>query len=325
MSATLNLYTLTFAHGDATQSNNPNLRYADWKRSIQGIAVENPRSEGFTVPAGAESVIFDGTRPTSIDGTTAFDLTLSPLASDRYRLAATGGTAPGFRANRNLNLSGTSLTLTAQANGSLLVVAASGTPFAALQVGDQVLIPGLLTGDASSPFSALNQGLWVVQGAGGASVTLVRNGDFSGATETITPSAAGQFLGFSSAGVQVGDGLDISAGFASPVQRSYKIVAVTATWVEVECTVPLAAQSGITPGASGMQFYTACKRFILVEVDQDAVLRLNGDTGSLLKLSPWLAGDPEQVAGLQKVGPTWKLTITNKSTLPLKATVISAE
>lgn len=327
MSATLSLYSLTLASGDATANNNPNLRFVDWKRQLAGIPVKNPKTEALQIQPGVEQLVFDGTRSTTIDGTTALDLTLSALSATKYRLTHSGGTAPGFRTDRGLNLTGIALTLTANANGSLTVLATTGTPFTGVQVGDEVMIPGVLTGDADGPFNPINEGLWSVLGASGTSLTLVRPAgtDFQGMSQSATPSAASQFLAYSAAGVQVGDKLEISAGFAAPVLKTYEVTAVTSKWVEIGSTSPLAPQAGVTPGASGIQFFSSCKRFVRVEADQECAIRANGDTGSSQRVSPWVAGDPEQIGEYVKVGPTWSLRVLNRSSVTLNVTVISAE
>ena len=327
--ASLDLYSLTLAAGDSVASNSPNLKFVEWKRAQRAIPVRNPKSEGFEVGPGVEAVLFDGSRALAIDGTTAFDIALSPLAPDRYRISFTGGTDPAFRTDRGLNLTGVTLTLTEQANGSLLVAAGAGTPFAALQAGDEVFIPGLLTGDASSPFNAVNQGQWSVLGIGsaGANVTLVRpNGqEAQGFSESVTPASAGQLLGYSSSGVQIGDGVDISAGFSLGTRRSYSVVAVTSKWIEVQCSQPLLAETGVLPGAAGFKAYSSAKRYVRLEADQECSVRANGDTSDFNRVGPWTPGDPEQIGEYVRTGPTWTLRVFNRSTQLLNLTLISAE
>lgn len=329
MSATLDLYSLTLASGDPVASNSPNLKFVEWKRAQRAIPVQNPKSEGLAIAPGAEVTVFDGSRTLALDSTTTFDLALSPLAPDRYRITFTGGTNPGFRTDRGLDLTGIALTLTEQANGSLLVAAGAGTPFVSLQAGDEAFIPGLMTGDPSSPFNALNQGRWSVLGVGaaGANVTLVRpNGtEFQGISENVTPTAAGQLLGYSAAGVQVGDGLDISAGFTQSTWRSFNIAAVTSKWIEVQCAQALAAETGVAPGAAGFQVFSSFKRYVRLESDQECVVRVNGDTGSYNRVGPWTPGDPEMIGEYVKSGPTWTLKVLNRSTQVANLTVISAE
>jgi hypothetical protein len=329
MSAFLDLYSLTLASGDPVTSNSPNLKFVEWKRAQRAIPVQNPKSEGLTVAPGVEATVFDGSRVLTVDSTTAFDLALSPLASDRYRITFVGGTDPGFRIDRGLNLSGVALALTEQANGSLLVVSGAGTPFAALQAGDEVFIPGMLTGDASSPFNPVNQGRWSVLGVGasGANVTLVRPAgqEFQGFTENVTPANAGQVLGYSSGGVQAGDGLDVSAGFASASRRTFAIVGVTSKWLEVQCSQALPADSAVLPGANGFKAFSSFKRHVRIESDQECSIRVNGDTSDFNRVSPWVAGDPDQIGEYVKSGPTWTLKVFNRSTQVANLVVLSAE
>lgn len=323
----LSLYSLTLAYSDPAQTNNPVLRNADWKRSLPAVFVKNPKTDPFMVGGGNETLIFDGTRLTSIDGTSAFDLSLSTLASDLYRITSSGGTDPILRTARALNLNGIVTTLTVQANGSVLVTVPAGTPFSFVQAGDELMIAGVLTGDASSPFSSLNQGRWTVLAVGGAgaNVTLVRPAgqDFQGVTEVVTPTTAAQVYAYSQAGVQAGDKMRLSAGFSAAARKTYVVESVTSKYVEFRSTTPLPAEAGITPGASGMQFFSMGKRFLRVEVDQEATLRINGVLGP--ELSPWAAADPQMVAEYVQVGPVWSLSIVNRSGQTLNATIISAE
>lgn len=329
MSATLNLTSSVLAHGDLSSNNNPALRFVDWKRQVAGLAVENPVSERLTVQPGASTTVFDGSRSLGVDGTTAFDLTLTTLSADRYRLSKVSGTSPAFRTDRGLNLAGIQLTLVIQVNGSMLVTVASGTPFSALQAGDDVFIPGVTTGDLATVFAGENEGFWKVLavGAAGANVTLIRPtcSDQSMLGEVVTPVSASQFQGFSGTGVQIGDKLDLSGGFATSAQKTFSIVAVTPTRVDFISTSPLAQESGILPGASGIKVYGNAKQFLRLEADQEAIIRLNGDTGSSIRLAPWVPGDPNGVAEFTKVGPTWGLAVINKSVQTLRVNVISAE
>jgi len=327
--STLNIYGTILGYADDLASNEPLLRLADWKRSIQGLAVGKISTQGpVSIPAGTEVVFFNGSRTLAVDGTTSFDLSNVPsVASDLYRVEAMAGTAPAFRVDRGLDLATVALTLTAQANGTLVVASAVGTPFSVLQASDEVFLPGVSTGDAASPFSLLNLGSWVVLGIGsaGATVTLQRPAGQSAvmASEVVTPTAASQVQGFGSAGVQVGDTLDLLAGFSS--LQSMEIVAVTASRLDVISSSPMANESGILPGAAGMAVYTSAKRLVEVEVDQDCVVRVNGDTGSTMRLSPWEAGDSQKVAQFRQVGPCWSLSVYNRSPQALRAYLITVE
>lgn len=324
--ATLQLFSLTVAHGDSTSSNNPALKYLDWKRSLVGVSVSNPKTEALVIPAGGEKTVFDGTRPTLFDDTWDFDLKLHPSAPNRYRIDADRQNA-AFKTSRNLDCDGVQLTLTIQSNNTMLITAGgAASPFGGLQSGDIVFIPGTLTGDPVGPFSVLNEGEWVVLASTNQTVTLTRPAgqDFSGMSQVVTPVIT-DICAYKNDIVQVGDKMEISAGFAANARRTYTIAAVTESWVEFISDVPLAAQADIIPTMAGLRFYSSGKKFIRIEADQDTVVRMNGDTTDNVKMSPWTAGDPALVAEFTKVGPTYSLKIVNKSSQTLNAVVISAE
>jgi hypothetical protein len=63
-----------------------------------------------------------------------------------------------------------------------------------------------------------------------------------------------------------------------------------------------------------MIFYTNSKKVIYVEVDEEALVQVNGYTGTAVRLSPFTVADPNLVAAYQQVGNIWSLTIVNRST-----------
>lgn len=325
----LTLVQQALAYDDVAATSNPTQLRVNRRPSVSNVPVENAGTVPVTLAPGDVTTVVDGTRTLTLDGTTAFSLSLSPLDPTRYRVAWTGGTNPGFRTDRGLDLHTIVLTLTALSNLSLTVVAGTGTPFAAVQVGDTAFIPGVTTGDPAGPFNPLNEGYWSVLSVGGsgASVTMARapGSIFSGYSEVVTPSVATQFQAFSATGVQVGDTLDLSAGFAAPALHSYEIVAITSKWVEFQSTAPLGAQTGILPGATGLVVYTSAKRWVMVETDQELCARVNGDTTNHVKVQPWVPGDPAFVGSFSVVGPVWKLVLVSLSTAPATVVVSSAE
>lgn len=316
--AILSLITKVVAYGDASLSGNPQLRYVDWSRQMLDIPVQNPKAEAFVLQPGDEKPIFDGTRTTTIGTNTQFSVAMVD-ATGRYRITWTGGADPGLRASRAVNVSGIELSLNFLANKSLVITAASGTPFSAIQSGDQVYI-------APGEFSSGNEGFWSALASTGGTVTLVRfSGDDSiGVTETVTPSSATSISAFASAGVQPGDKVEISSGFAPALRRTFRVEAVTGAWFEIFSTSALPAQSGIQPGG-GMKFYTSAKKYIRIEADQECTVRINSDTTDNNRISPWVAGDFKQVGEYSKTGPTWALTLVNKSSVALNVVVVSAE
>lgn len=323
----IDIHSTIVMHGDGeTATQNPKRRFVDWSRHVVGVQVDQPSVREYIAQPGELLSVFSGTRSTSIDGTTAFTLTLNPVASSTYRMTNSAGTAPAFRTARAFNPSGVLHTLTVNNNATLEMQIGAGNFNA--QVGDTVFIPHTTTGDAASPFNVLNVGFWIVIGATTTKLVLQRRvgTGFSGVSEAVTPSANSQLLIFSAAGVQTGDTLEISAGFANPTQKAFQVGEVTPSWVEFVSTSPLPLETGIIPTASGLTFYFDSKRFLRLEVDQDAVVRLNGDTGNTNRLSPRVPGDQESVAHFEKWGPVWDLKVLNRSTTSsMVVTVISAE
>lgn len=321
---------LVYYAESGTPSNNPARRYADWTRHIIGESVSNPAVEDFDLLPGETKSIFSGTRATSIDGTTEFTLSLHPSEASVYRLAHTGGTAPAFRTSRGLALDGEELTISINNNATAKIEldALSSVNFNSVQVGDTVFLPGLTTGDAASVFNPNNEGFWIVLARTSLSLTLRRRvGEaFIGVAETVTLTSDDQLQAFGSAGVQAGDSMDVSAGFSALTHKVFVVSEVTPAWVQFVSTESLPLESDVIPTASGLSFYSQAKRFVRVEVDQDAILRFNGDAGSSLRLSPRVAGDQEAVAHFEAWGSFWSLSIVNRSSAaPLKVNIFTVE
>ena len=328
MQGTLNVTTKIVAFADSQTTSQPSMRFVDWTRDISGTPVDDPKSEGHRIEALGQKTLFDGSRTTTLDGTTAFSISLLAVDSaSRYRITHTGGTAPGFRTGRALTPSGIALTFTVGANGTLNVASAAPV-FGSVVSGDEVFIPHTTTGDAANVISPINAGEWQVLAAVDSQhITLTRfaGEDFSAVSEVVTPTANSQLQAFGAAGVQIGDSVDISDGFNTGTQKTFTVYGVADTFIEIVSTVPLAQESGVIPGASGMAFYTETKKVLYIEVNQEAVVRVNGDTGNTQRVSPMDSSDPRKPGQYYRTGPTWSLVVVNRSTSPLDITVIHAE
>lgn len=324
--STLNRTSQVVVFDDLPATNTPQRRSVDWRRALQSIPVANPQTRTIQIDALSEVSIFDGTRSLTLDGTTQLALTLSSLDSSRYRLAWTGtGTAPGFRTDRGLNLSGDSITLTLQANGTLVVTHGAGAVFGAVVVGDAVYIPGVLTGDTGL-FDSLNEGLWTVLSASSTTLTLARPPGvvFSGISEVVALTTDAQFLAYSASGVQVGDAIDISGGFSTSTRTSYRVAAVTSRAVEFVSTAPIALET-LIPGVGTVKVYSAAKKYLLIESDQALAVKCNGATDETNRIEPLSAGDSGLVGFSEKWGTTYSLSLKNRSTVRANVLIISAE
>lgn len=326
MDGTLNLVTSIVAYTDSNTNSNPQERSPQHGKTFLGLPIENPGGDNYSVEAGATKSVFSGVRSTSIANDTEFTLTLSSLASNRYRFTHSAGTAPAFRTNRNLTANTHTITIVVNANATITMTS-SFADFGAVIVGDIIFIPGTTTGDTAGPFDALNEGYWQVLSTSTTILQLSRlsGTSFEAAAEVVTITANSQLQAFSAAGVQVGDGLNISNGFATSVLQAYTVIAVNPSWFEVYSTNTLPVSAIGIPTTSGIAFYSSLKRMVYVEADQDCVIKLNGDTNNYQRLQPWLSGDKTMVAQYLKVGPAWSLDVENKSTNVLNLFVAHVE
>ncbi len=331
MGSTLNLDIGILAYSDGISTSAPQQQDVNWERPLLGLQVQAPSSTRSNPPLqpGETRTFFSGTRTLALDATTQFSWTQDALDSTQYFLTWTGGTAPAFRTDRGLALSGSTLSVTAQPNGSVvLAVTSGGGSLAALTTGDQVWIPGQTTGDVAGPFQPANEGLWTVLVGGSAgSATLARpqGSPLGYANQTgVVVTTNVQVQGFSSVGVQPGDSVDISGGatLPSPLIGTFAVEAATAQRLQLRSTAPLPLITGFTPGATGLTVYSSAVNLVYMEVDQACAVQVNGDAGVTERVSP-LAGTG--VGLYLKSGPMWSLAVQNRSTSVANVKLITVE
>jgi hypothetical protein len=322
--STLSASIRILAFDDQDQTNNPKLRPVDWNRNtLNGIQVNNPGNSKYEIPALATRTIFDGTIALAYDATTQFKVALSTLSPSRYRLSWIGGKDPVFRTARSLGLAGGSVTFIVKANQTVTVTHSAGSVFTGVQVGDDVFIPGVSTGDTAL-FSTLNEGRWVVLAASGSQLTIVRETGtvFEGFTQTVAITANSQLLVFSSDGVQLDDMISFVSGFASSLLHNYSIVTVTSKFIEFESSAPLPDQT-VIPGVGSVAVYNNAKRFYYIETDQEVDVSINGNF--VETIVPILAGDSAFPGVKAGTSILYSLAIANNSTQQANVRIITAE
>ena len=342
----LNFTQRILAFSDAKSSSNPQRRLVDWSRSLLSIPVSQPLNQVFDIEPLSEVLVFNGTRTLGYDGTSGFTLGLVPGTVDTYRLTWTGvGAAPVFRTDRAPNIlnqavGGTPATfygyisISPQPNQVVFVTNPDigGNPLATwttIQVGDQVFIPGVTTGD-EAVFDPMNEGLWIVLGISSDHKTLTLGRTpgtvYSASTSINTTNIddVGEFQVFSSAGVQIEDTLDLIAGFSSQALRAYGVTCVTPTYIEFTSSLPLSSEA-LIPGASSFNVYSSQKRFLGIETDQEIAVKLNGNTAENDRVSPVLADCGDRVGVYSKFGTVYSLSLKNRSTSVATVTLISCE
>jgi len=328
--ANLNVGSNAFAYSDTQKSSNPIRQNFNWQRSWTSLPVTNPQSQDFTIAPGATQVLFNGIDSITSDGTTAWTVTLNPLSNtvqSIYRFTWSGGTNPTLRTNRNLTLTGQAITIAKNLDSSVNLSTGGGT-FGSVVAGDTVFLPGPTTGDSSTVFNALNQGYWtVIAVLSSTSLQLVRPAGttFQYQNETQTLGSNGQLIAYSAAGVQVNDSVAIKSGFSAQTQGTYGLTAVTPGFFEVVSPTPLALESAITPGSTGLVFYNNAKRFIRLEADQNVAIQLNASTDASTIISPIIAGDDENKGWFELWGSVYQITAINKSNSILNLQLFSVQ
>lgn len=323
---TLSLTSRFLAYEDVGATNNPEQRPFDWTRKIQSIPVENPATEPHRIAPLQSATLFTGVRTLTADNTTQYDLSVSPLAANRYRLKWDGtGTAPGFRTARTIDFAAGTVTVTPQLNQSVVVTASAGLIFGSVQDGDTVFIPGVSTGDAAGPFDTLNEGFWFVLSATSAQVVLARSPGtvFSAKGETVAVASNTAVQAFSSTGVLVDDILKLSSAFPAALRQSYEIVAITDSFIEFLSGVTLAPLSNAIPGATAVTIYSNAKSWIYLETDQNLDITINGNTA--FAVEPLVAGDPTKIGRFELMGTIYSLAVANASAQTATIRVLSAE
>jgi hypothetical protein len=99
---------------------------------------------------------------------------------------------------------------------------------------------------------------------------------------------------------------------------------VTAAWIEFVSTSPIAIETGITPGITGVAVYSSASKWIRIESDQECAIRLNGDTSSYVRVSPCVGGTVS-VGWFEKFGTVYSLKVANLSASTASVMILSAD
>ncbi len=319
-----NLQVNLIVFSDNTASNNPLLRNIDVTYKLMGQPSSNPDSKTITLSPGEVRTIYDGTRSTSIDGTTAFTVTRPDPTKNVYRFTSVGGTPPAFRVDRVPGIT-TTTQFTVTVNGPIATMTASTLPFDTtnIQVGDLIKI------DSGSGLSASNQGRFSIVAK---TLTSVSFKNLSAVGETATVADASKILVYSNGGgvanqVQIGDKVVISAGFSSATFGQYEVLEVTPLYFDICAGTPngLPLESSIIPTASGLLFYSQAKKFVMVAAEDKVAVRCNGDVTDNTLVEPIEPNNPEKVGLFLKNGQLYKLVLKSMTIDPVSVTYSTIE
>ena len=205
-------------------------------------------------------------------------------------------------------------------NASVAVFNFSGATLTGVVVGDILRISGLLTNDPGPyAFNPLNAGFWSIIGVNGTALSCIRltGQPFSGVTENVAVGASDVQI-FATDGLQPGYKFALTGTFSEVSQRTYEVLQVTPTMIDFVSAIQLPLESGLTYVPSTFVAYSEAKRFVAVEVDQDAAIQFNGDMSSNVTINPIKPGSKDLPGVFLKWGNAYSCTIVNQSINPLK-------
>jgi hypothetical protein len=326
--AILNINTSIVAHGDPTLTNNPRLKFFDWTRNLNGVEVFSPKAEQYVVAAGTNITAFDGTVALGSQADT--ELSIRFLEGSTYRIQHTAGTDPQFAYDNAVSFAGIALSAVVNANQTLtLTDTTAGASLAACAEGSIVYIYSALD-DIDAAFSAANAGRWTVLSNSTGNVIILARPDgesFQGLTENVTCSSAGNLISYTE-NLHLGSKVWLGAPFSNAAKGVHEVSAFTSKWIDIISTVPLPDQASflvdITAGSETILAFNICKRFLRVEVDQLARVRINGEIVRR-NVAPWSPADPDRMGWLEQTGYVWKLQVENETQYDMSLNIFSAE
>jgi hypothetical protein len=308
MSSKMNLLVHLNAYQDANASNNPTQNNWKWQRDIQGINIEEPASKSLNLPAGQSVELFSGAVDTDADNTTTWNIALKAGTSQTYVISKASGTSPAFRTAR---VSGADATtqITVTKNASLLTFTSTGGTALNLIVG------GVVVGDdvrLGSLFNAVNRGKFKVLARTATSFTIENPSGQAEGPITLGAGFADQLSIFSADGVQVGDKVDIVAGFSSVSFGTYEITDASPDYIEIYSLEALPTESGVSNSPSAFLIYRDAKSFVYIESNQKLEITIDGSSVPN-SLEPMRAGTSAVPGVFMSSASMKSLEITNKS------------
>lgn len=316
----LNLIVHVNAYQDNCATNNPSQNNFKWNRDLQGVDISEPTSQSISLPAGQSLSLFSGSVSTSADNTTTWDIALKSGTSSTYRISRNSGTSPAFRTARTTGADATTQ-ITVTKNASLLTFTSTGGTALDLIVGGVAVNDDVRIG---SLFNAVNRGKFKVLARTATSFTIENASGQAEGPITLGAGFADQISIFSAAGVQVGDKVDLVAGFSSVSFGTYEITDVSPDYIEIFSNESLPAETAVSNNPEALVIYRNAKSFVYIESDKKLEIKID-NSATPNSLEPMNAGT-SVVPGMFLNSSSMKsLEITNKSTETAKIFYVTAE
>jgi len=315
----LNLLVHLNAYEDENPTNNPSRNNFKWNRDSQGIDIDEPCSKSIVLEAGQSQSLFAGQVTTSDDATTTWDIALKSGTTNTYRISRNAGTLPGFRTLRAIGSDATT-EVTVTKNAKLLTFTATGGTLydldaASVEVGDIVRI--------GAAFNVANQGKYTILAKTTNSFTVENNTGLAEGPILLDASFEDELKIHSQDGVQVGDRVDITAGFSVVSQNTYEITDVADDYIEFFSLDSLPAETEVANSPAALFIYRNAKNFIYIESDQK--LQITLDTTETITIEPLTAGTSKKPGVFMSSAIIRSAEIKNLSQSPARVFYTTAE
>lgn len=304
----MNLLIHLNGYKDENATNNPSKNHFKWNSDNQGITISEPDSKEIKLPAGQSLSLFAGSISTSADNTTTWNIALKSGTTQTYVISKASGTSPAFRTARTTGADATTQ-ITVTKNASLLTFSSTGGTALNLIVG------GVAVGDEvriGTLFNVVNRGKFKVLARTATSFTIENENGQAEGPITLGVGFADQINIFSAAGVQVGDKVDLKAGFSSVSFGSYEITDVSPDYIEIYSGDALPTENGVSNNPAALLIYRDSKNFLYIESDKKLSIKID-DSATPNQLNPMMAGTTSIAGVFMSSAPMKSVEITNTS------------
>lgn len=304
----LNLLVHVNAYEDSNATNNPSRNNFKWNRDHQGIDISEPTSQSVSLAAGQSLTLFSGTVSNAADNTTTWDIALKPATSNTYKISVNAGTSPAFRTAKAIAADATT-EITITKNARLLTLASTGGTALDLIVGGVVVGDDVRLGNLFNP---VNRGKFKVLARTATSLTIENDSGQAEGPITLGAGFADQLSVFSAAGVQVGDKVDLVAGFSSVSFGTYEITDVSPDYIEIYSPEALPVETAVSNNPAAFVIYRDAKQFVYIESNKKLEVKVNG-SATPNSIEPMQAGTSNVPGMFMSSSSLKSLEVTNKS------------
>lgn len=306
--ATLNVENKIVAFGDVAITNNPRLKYVDWYRTAQGIAISKPVTDSSTIGIG-DTYDVAGDQHQVVGDLFTKSITSVDYLDTRTKIYGDFGTTVATLDNLTQ--------IEVLVNG--LVKFYFTDDLSQVHVGDCFYVKGISTGDAATDVSHLNEGLWRVSAKGSGYLTCQKLDGCSGSISQQSITTAPSIVVFRDAVAKKGNYLYVKEeGAPEEIAKPlFEIIYADSERIDigfVGFNIDITQPVTITQNRY---------RFAYVEFDGNCIIALQ--TGSLTKsvaVTPITLPTGEKIGWFQLTSDFNFIQVQNVDNQPIKVSAI---